>query len=162
MRNTHRQQHKILNISTQQLDKGVHPSPGYISWSSFQWIIIIKLLKVLKKMPYNAQNDKPIARMVSQRPKTPVWLFRHLNRSKNEEVRPPGSLPLQLCCLWFYNSHTLLSKPGSRSHVSVKTQSRTQPRIGTNCRMVKGAPAPNRLGTWAYGAHDQRLGKKVV
>ena len=32
-------------------------------------------------------------------------LFQHLNRSKNEEVRPPGSLLLQACCLLFYNSH---------------------------------------------------------
>jgi hypothetical protein len=47
--------------------------PGYISWSSFQWIIIIKLLKVLKNMPYNAQNDKLTAPMAPQRPKTPVW-----------------------------------------------------------------------------------------
>jgi len=38
-------------------------------------------------------------------PKPLSGLFQHLNRSKNEEVRPPGSLPLQACCLWFYNSH---------------------------------------------------------
>jgi hypothetical protein len=46
---------------------------GYISWSSFQWIIIINCSKVLKNMPYNAQTDKPTAPMASERPKTPVW-----------------------------------------------------------------------------------------
>jgi hypothetical protein len=46
---------------------------GYISWSSFQWIIIINFSKVLKNMSYNAQTDKPTAPMASQRPKTPVW-----------------------------------------------------------------------------------------
>ncbi len=58
---------------TQQMIKEFTPLLGYISWSSFQWIIIIKLLKVLKNMPYNAQNDKPTAPMASQRPKTHVW-----------------------------------------------------------------------------------------
>jgi hypothetical protein len=46
---------------------------GYISWSSFQWIIIINFSKVLKNMSYNAQIDKPTTPMASQRPKTPVW-----------------------------------------------------------------------------------------
>ena len=32
-------------------------------------------------------------------------LFRHLNQSKNEEVRPPGSSPLQACCLCIYKTH---------------------------------------------------------
>ena len=56
----------------------------------------------------------------------------------------------------------LLSKPGSHAHLSVKTQSRTQPRTGTNHRTVKGAPAPNRLGSWAHGAWDRALWQTVV
>jgi hypothetical protein len=93
-------------------------------------------------------------------PKPLSGLFRHLNRSKNEEVRPPGSLPLQLCCLWFYNSHPSLSKPGSHALLSVKTQSRTQPRTGTNRRTVKVPLAPNRLDTWAYGHMTKSWAKK--
>jgi hypothetical protein len=46
---------------------------GYISWSNFQWIIIINFSKVLKNMSYNAQTDKPTAPMASQHPKTTVW-----------------------------------------------------------------------------------------
>jgi hypothetical protein len=46
---------------------------GYISWSSFQWIIIINCSKLLKKMSYNAQTDKLTALMASEHPKTPVW-----------------------------------------------------------------------------------------
>jgi hypothetical protein len=51
------------------------PLLGYISWSSFQWIIIINLLKVLKNVLYNAQNDQQTAPMASERPKTPSWAF---------------------------------------------------------------------------------------
>ena len=42
-------------------------------------------------------------------------LFWHLNRSKNEEVRPPGSLPLQAWCLCIYKMHPLLTEPGSHA-----------------------------------------------
>jgi hypothetical protein len=51
------------------------PLLGYISWSSFQWIIIIILLKVLKNVLYNAQIDQQTAPMASEHPKTPSWAF---------------------------------------------------------------------------------------
>jgi hypothetical protein len=75
MQNTHRQQHKTLNINTyaQQLIKEFTPLMGYISWSNFQWIILLISQKVLKNMSYNAQIDKPTAPMASLHPKTPVW-----------------------------------------------------------------------------------------
>jgi hypothetical protein len=58
------------------LIKEFTPLIGYISWSSFQWIIIIncsKSAQKLKNMSYNAQTDKPTAPMASQHPKIPVW-----------------------------------------------------------------------------------------
>jgi hypothetical protein len=60
---------------TQQMIKEFTPLLGYISWSSFQWIIIINLLKVLKNVLYNAQNDQQTAPMASECPKTPSWAF---------------------------------------------------------------------------------------
>jgi hypothetical protein len=55
------------------LIKEFTPLLGYISWSNFQWIIIINYSKVLKNMSYNAQTDKLTASMDLERPKTPVW-----------------------------------------------------------------------------------------
>jgi hypothetical protein len=55
------------------LIKEFTPLLGYISWSSFQWIIIINFSKVLKNMSYNAQIDKPTAPIASECPKTHVW-----------------------------------------------------------------------------------------
>jgi hypothetical protein len=74
MKITHRQQHNHLNINTyaQQLIKEFTPlmatSPGPSSNGS----LLLIAQKVLKKMSYNAQNEKPTAPMASQRPKTPV------------------------------------------------------------------------------------------
>jgi hypothetical protein len=72
------------------------PLLGYISWSSFQWIICIifskfsKMCFVMLKMRNILlqwlQNDqKPLAR-----------LFRHLVWPKIEVDRLPGSLPFKL------------------------------------------------------------------
>jgi hypothetical protein len=75
MQETHRQQYKSLNIRHKHsnLIKEFTPlratSPGPAS----KWIFNIKLLKVLKNIPYSAQIDKLTAPMAPQRPKTPVW-----------------------------------------------------------------------------------------
>ena len=43
------------HIST-KIDKGVHPLMGYISWSSFQWIIIINFSKSAQKHVLQCSN----------------------------------------------------------------------------------------------------------
>ena len=95
-------------------------------------------------------------------PKPLSGLFRHLNRSKNEEVRPPWSLLLQACCLWFYNSHPPWVNLAHMNFKAYKPSTRCNCANDANRRMVKGTPAPNRLSTWAYGAYDHRFGKWVV
>jgi hypothetical protein len=72
------------------------PLLGYISWSSFQWIICIifskfskiffTMLKIPNKLLQWLQNiQKPLA-----------GLFRHLVWQKIEEDRLPGSPPFKL------------------------------------------------------------------
>ena len=47
-------------------------------------------------MSYNAQIDNRLLQWLQSVQKPLVGLFRHLNRSKNEEVRPPRSPPFKL------------------------------------------------------------------
>jgi hypothetical protein len=42
-------------------------------------------------------------------------LFQHLNRLKNEEVRPPGSLPLQALLSLNLQNAPFLIEPGSHA-----------------------------------------------
>jgi hypothetical protein len=56
---------------TQQMIKEFTPLLGYISWSSFPWIILI----MIKKCFYSAQNKKYMAPMAPECPKTPSWDF---------------------------------------------------------------------------------------
>ena len=78
---------------TQQMIKEFTPLLGYISWSSFQWIICIicskkcfTMLKFPNRLLQWLQNvQKPLA-----------GLFRHLVWPKIEVDRLPGSLPFKL------------------------------------------------------------------
>jgi hypothetical protein len=45
--------------------------------------LLYYLLKVLKYVLYNAQNDKKMAPMASERPKTPSWAFLAPRLAKN-------------------------------------------------------------------------------
>ena len=65
-------EHKHINIAN---DKGVHPSLGVHLLVQLPMNHYYYLLKVLKNMLYNAQNDQQTAPMASECPKTPSWAF---------------------------------------------------------------------------------------
>jgi hypothetical protein len=111
---------------TQQMIKEFTPLSGYISWSSFQWIICIifskcskmcfTMLKIPNRLLQWLQNiQKPIAR-----------LFRHLVWPKIEEDRLPGSPPSNLLSLHLQNV-PLFAQPSPHAYLSIKTQHRVQP-----------------------------------
>ena len=52
-------------------DKGVHPSLGLHLLVQLPMDLLYYFLKVIKYVLYNAQNDKMMAPMASERPKTP-------------------------------------------------------------------------------------------
>jgi hypothetical protein len=103
--------------------KDFTPLLGYISWSSFQWIICIifskcsKMCFTMLKMPNRwlqwLQNvQKPLARF-----------FWHLVWPKIEEDRLPGSAPSNLLSLHLQIT-PLLAQPSPHAYLSVKTQHR--------------------------------------
>ena len=65
-------EHKTHNTSN---DKGVHPSLGLHLLVQLPMDHYYYLLKVLKNVFYNAQNDQQTAPMTSERPKIPSWDF---------------------------------------------------------------------------------------
>jgi hypothetical protein len=94
-----------------------------------------------------------LLRWLQSVPKPLSGLFRHLNRSKNEEVRPRKS-PSSTCCLCIYKTHPSWMNLAHTHFKAWKSNTGHNRANGANRRTVKGTPAPNRLGTWAYGACD--------
>jgi hypothetical protein len=56
-------------------DKGVHPSLGLHLLVHLPMDHLYYFLKVLKNVPYSAQNSKWTTPMASEHPKTPSWDF---------------------------------------------------------------------------------------
>jgi hypothetical protein len=81
---------------TQQMIKEFTPLLGYISWSSFQWIIIINCSKCSKTCFTMLKLTNRLLQWLQSIQKPLAGLFRHLVWPKNEEVRLPGSPPFKL------------------------------------------------------------------
>jgi hypothetical protein len=63
------------------------------------------LLKVLKNVLYNAQNDQQTAPMALEHPKTPSWAFSAPRLAKKRRSWASWKSPLQACCLCIYKLH---------------------------------------------------------
>jgi hypothetical protein len=67
------------------------PLLGYISWSSFQWIICIIFSKFSKMCFTMLKMPNRLLQWLQNVQKPLVGIFRHLVWPKNEEDRLPGS-----------------------------------------------------------------------
>jgi hypothetical protein len=76
---------------TQQMIKEFTPLLGYISWSSFQWIIIIIFSKCSKTCFTMLKMTNRLLQWLQSIQKPLAGLFWHLVWPKDEEVRLPGS-----------------------------------------------------------------------
>jgi hypothetical protein len=81
---------------TQQMIKEFTPLLGYISWSSFQWIICIIFSKFSKIFFTMFKIPNRLLQWLQNVQKPLVGLFHHLVWPKNEEDRIPGSPPFKL------------------------------------------------------------------
>jgi hypothetical protein len=72
------------------------PLLGYISWSSFQWIIIINFSKCSKMFFTMLKMTNRLLQWLQSIQKPLVGIFWHLVWPKNEEVRLLGSPPFKL------------------------------------------------------------------
>jgi hypothetical protein len=81
---------------TQQMIKEFTPLLGYISWSSFQWIICIIFSKFSKVFFTMLKIPNRLLQWLQNVQKPLAGLLRHLIWLKNEVDRLPGNLPFKL------------------------------------------------------------------
>jgi hypothetical protein len=81
---------------TQQMIKEFTPLLGYISWSSFQWIICIIFSKFSKMYFTMLKIPNRLLQWLQNVQKPLAGLFRHLVWPKIEVDRLPRSLPFNL------------------------------------------------------------------
>ena len=93
--NMHINNSKIMNRKhiTQQMIKEFTPLLGYISRSSFQWIICIICSKCSKMCFTMLKMQNRLLQWLQNNQKPLVGLFRHLIWPKTQKIRPPAIFP---------------------------------------------------------------------